>query len=683
MLGDTSISLAPLVPTLFLWIAGLTGAILIALSLVQGMKGWLWRSLALLALIGVLLNPSLLQEQREPLSDIALLVTDNSSSMRIGAREANAQAIADTLRTGASRDDSLELIEITGGRAEDGTRLMETIRDGLADIPRNRLAGIITLTDGRVHDLPSDPDSLGLDAPLHQITIGDPDAGDRRLVVENAPRFGLVDDRVTFDIRIEDEQAADGTATVYLSVDGGERISAIIPIGETIPIEALIQNRGVNVVEIEVEAGRNELSLINNRAAVSVTGVRDRLQVLLVTGEPHNGARAWRDLLKSDPSVELIHFTILRPLEKGGNVPPSELSLIQFPYVELFDERINDFDLVIFDRYRRRAILPPLYFDNIARYVEQGGALLVTTGPPFAGVASVARSPLAAVLPTRPTGEIGEQAFRPRVSEVGQRHPVTAPLMGQSEDWGPWFRWIGGEALSGQTLLETEEGGPLLVLSREGQGRAAILMSDQAWLWDRGYEGGGPHDELFRRVAHWLMGEPELDEERLLSGVVNGELRATRNTLAEGAPDLEVTWPSGDVETAGMVQTAPGRYEASLEVPEAGLIRLRSGTLTTVTSAGPLNPREFANLSIDPDGLEILTDATGGGRYLAGENGNDAPIIRRTRPGNIQRGLDWIGLQRNEAYLVADTERTPLTPALLVMLILIVLLGLGWKREGA
>lgn len=682
MLSDTTISFAPLIATGLIWFLGSLAFILTGLAAFKGLKGWIWRGLAGLGLVAILSNPSLLQEDRESLSDIALLVIDDSLSMAVGDRQEDASIVSDRIREAAGRDTSLDLVEFSGGRAEDGTRLVEAIREGLADIPRNRLAGIITVTDGRLHDLPNDPDTLGLDAPLHQITVGDPEAGDRRLVIENAPRFGLVGERVIFDIRVEDVLEPAGTATVFLSVDGGERISANIPIGENVPIEALIRNRGVNVVEIEVAPSRNELSLINNRAAVSVTGVRDRLQVLLVTGEPHNGARAWRDLLKSDPSVELIHFTILRPLEKDDSIPPEELSLIQFPYVELFDQRINDFDLVIFDRYRRRGILPPLYFNNIARYVEQGGALLVTAGPPFAGFTSVARTPLAGVLPSRPTGEILEEQFRPALSEAGLRHPVTAPLINQSQDWGPWFRQIGAEAVSGETLLENENGDPLLVLSREAQGRAAILMSDQAWLWDRGYEGGGPHDELFRRVAHWLMGEPELDEERLLASVVNNELRVTRTTLEDNVPPLELTWPSGDTQSTGMVQTAPGRHEAMVPVEETGLIRLRSGELTTVASAGPLNPREYANLSIDPDGLESLTDASGGGTYLAGDGAEDSPSIRRTRRGNTQRGLDWVGLQRNETYIVTDTERTPLTPALLALVLMLGLIGFAWRREG-
>jgi hypothetical protein len=678
----TTLALSPLLaPTAIALFAGLAVAAAV-FALARGLKGWLWRALAALALAGVLANPALVREQREALSDVALLIVDDSASMQIGARAEAAAAAAETLRQEAAQDPSLDLIEITGGRAADGTRLTPSLQDGLGRIPRERLAGVVVVSDGQIHDAPRDTESFDLTAPVHHLVAGRADAGDRRLIVSEAPRYGLVGEEVTFTIRVEDENAPDGSANVQLSVDGGEPISARVRIGEDVGVRATIQNRGANTVQIDVEPGREELSLINNTAAVSVTGVRDRLRVLLVTGEPHNGARAWRNLLKSDPSVDLVHFTILRPLDKDNSVPADELALIAFPTFELFQLRLEEFDLVIFDRYRRRGILRPLYLDNIARYVEAGGALLVTTGPPFASGASLARSPIAAVLPAAPDGDIIEGAFTPVVSEAGARHPVTAPLLDQQDSWGPWFRQIGAREVSGETVLESDDGEPLLTLARAGDGRAAVLLSDQAWLWARGYQGGGPHDELFRRVAHWLMGEPELDEERLTAQVSDGVLSAARTTLDEEAPPLEIEWPSGRVETLAMGEAAPGRFTAQTEALEQGLVRLRSGELTAVTASGPLNPREFIDLTPDADRLLALTDLTGGGARAL-ESASDTPSVRRIRPGTQATGRDWIGLQRNEAYVVTDAERTPLAPGLLLAAILLVLLAGAWRRESA
>ena len=677
-----TLSLSPLVPPALAYGLGALALAVAILALVRGLKGWLWRALAGLVLTGALLNPALVQETREPLSDVMVLITDDSASMQIGNRSAAAEQTAQALRALAESDPLLDLVEVSGGASEDGTRLNRALQQGLSQAPRNRLAGVIIASDGQIHDAPPAADDLGLEAPVHHVLTGNPNARDRRLIVSQAPRYGLVGDPVSFTLRVEDEGAATGTAMVNLYVDGGEPIQARVQIGQDVTVQAEIANRGPNVVEIEVEPGQGELSLINNRAAVNVTGVRDRLRVLLVTGEPHNGARAWRNLLKSDPSVDLVHFTILRPLDKDDSVPANELALIAFPVFELFQLSLEEFDLVIFDRYRRRGILRPLYFDNTANYVENGGALLVTTGPPFAGGESVSRSPLASVLPAAPTGQISEERFTPQISEIGQRHPVTRPMLSGEGEWGPWFRRIGARPLSGETVLEAPNGDPLLTLSHEGQGRAAILLSDQAWLWARGYEGGGPHDELFRRVAHWLMGEPELDEERLSARVVDGELEVTRNTLADEVPELEIEWPSGVQESVEMDETGLGVYTERMTAREQGLVRLRSGDLTTVTASGPLNPLEYRDLRPDPEGFAALVDSSEGGIFTLGEE-IDLPEFRRTNARARQAGINWAGLKRNNAYLVTDAQSVPLAPGLLIALLALGLLALAWRKEGA
>lgn len=676
-----SLVFAPLIPAPVIGVLALLALAGAGLALARGLRGWLWRALAALGLAAALMNPALVREQRDPLTDIALIVVDDSASMDVDGRARAAEAAAQAVRDLAGRDASLELIEVSGGRAADGTRLMETIQRGLAGIPRERLAGIIIASDGQVHDAQMAGSGLGLTAPVHHLLTGDPRARDRRLIISEAPRYGLVGELVSFTLRVEDEAEEGGTAVVILSVDGGDPIEARVAIGREVQVEAEIRNRGPNVVQIEVEPGSEELTLVNNRAAVSVTGVRDRLRVLLITGEPHNGARAWRNLLKSDPSVDLVHFTILRPLDRDDSVPADELALIAFPVFELFQMRLDEFDLVIFDRYRRRGILRPLYFENIARYVEEGGALLVTTGPPFAGPDSLARTALAGVLPASPDGTVVETRFTPRISEAGARHPVTAPMAGGEAGWGDWHRRIGARAVAGETVLESPDGAPLLTLARAGEGRAAILLSDQAWLWARGYDGGGPHDELFRRVAHWLMGEPELDEERLTASVSGGQLTVTRTTLADNAPPLEIEWPSGASATLDMTEAEPGRFTASTEALEQGLVRLRSGDLTAVTASGPLNPREYTDLRPDPEGLSALTDASGGGVFSLGAD-MDMPCLRRTRAGARQAGLDWAGLQRNEAYIVTSADRTPLAPGLALAILLMGLLAGAWRREG-
>lgn len=685
MLEATTIDFAPILPVWLIAVLSGTAVLAALFGALMRLNGWLWRSLTALLIALVLLNPSLVDEQRDPLPDIAVVLTDRTESIDIGGRSEAADAALAELRTLAERDDTLELVEAEISQSPDGSLMMDAFNAALAGVPRDRLAGVLAITDGQIHDAPGDANAVDLDAPFHHLMAGDPDAGDRRLIIVESPRYGLVGDPAIFTVRVEDD-AMSGTATVTFRIDGGDPVTARVAIGEDTRVEAPIDHRGANVVEIEVEPGPEELSLVNNRAAVSVTGVRDRLRVLLVTGEPHNGARAWRDLLKSDPSVDLVHFTILRPPDRQDATPIDELALIAFPTRELFAESLDEFDLVIFDRYRRRGIMPPLYFDYIARYVENGGALLVTAGPPFAAPVSIYRTPLAAVIPARPTGYVATGPFRPELTDTGARHPVTAGLAPPEGDapWGRWFRRIDATPLGGETLLQAPDGGPLLVLSHAGEGRAAILLSDQSWLWGRGFEGGGPDAEMFRRVAHWLMQEPELDEEHLSAVVRDGQLEVQRRTLAQSAPPLEITWPDGAGETVDMqAGDTPGIFTAEREGRSTGLVRLRSGELTTVAALGPLNPREYSNLVPTPDMLNGLVETSDGGFAAIGEAGNvDLPQWRRTRADAVHAGRSWLGLKRNERFIVRAAERTPLAPALIALLILLTTLGLAWRREG-
>ena len=186
-----------------------------------------------------------------------------------------------------------------------------------------------------------------------------------------------------------------------------------------------IPHAGPNIVEVEASPLEGELTPVNNRAVVSIDGVRDKLRVLLVSGEPHAGERTWRNLLKSDASVDLVHFTILRPPEKQDGTPINELSLIAFPTRELFQQKISEFQLIIFDRYARQGVLPMIYFDNIAKYVRDGGAVLIAAGPDYASPTSIWRTPLDVILPAEPSGDVTEQPFRATLTDAGKRHPVT------------------------------------------------------------------------------------------------------------------------------------------------------------------------------------------------------------------------------------------------------------------
>jgi hypothetical protein len=446
-----------------------------------------------------------------------------------------------------------------------------------------------------------------------------------------------------------------------------------------------IDHGGPNVLELEVEPGPHELTLANNRAAVVVNGVRDRLRVLLVSGEPHVGERVWRNILKSDPSVDLVHFTILRPPEKQDGTPIRELSLIAFPIRELFDVKLEDFDLIIFDRYSRRGIIPQAYIENVVRYVRNGGAFLEAAGPSFGTPMSLFRTPLGEILPTEPTGNVDEEGFKPQLTDLGRRHPVTEDLPGagkpgEAPSWGRWFRQVDAHVHRGTTIMSGDHGEPLLVLDRVGKGRVAQLLSDQMWLWARGFEGGGPQAELLRRLAYWLMKEPDLEENDLRASVEGDRLIVTKQSLEPDDRPVTITAPDGKTTSLKLAAQGGGRSGGTLAISQMGLYRVGDGTHTALAAAGPLNPIEFADVRTTPEKLEPIVKASGGGIFWAGDG--SIPEIRRVSPGRVAAGSSWMGIRENGDYVVTGFSETPLFPALAALLLTIGILIAAWRREG-
>ncbi len=693
MTGQLSIAWSPLLPSTVMIALGVATLLVLLLVLWRRAPGAWWRVLGAGVLLLALANPSLIEEERDPLDDIALIVVDESPSQRVEPRpEQNQAALAHLTETleGISDLDTRVVRVAGGGLGEDqqGTRLFSALRQALSTVPRQRVGGVIVVSDGQIHDVPDNLDALGFDAPIHLLLTGREEERDRRIVITHAPRFGIVGRELTLKFQVDALPDRDSREPVVVTLrqDGGPPRILQVPTGVEQEVTFGLKRRGGSIIELEAEAGPEELTLINNRTAVEVNGVRDRLRVLLVSGEPHGGERAWRNILKSDPSVDLVHFTILRPPEKQDGTPIRELSLIAFPTRELFEVKLDEFDLIIFDRYRRRGVLPTIYLDNIARYVEKGGALLEAVGPTFATPLSLYRTPLGRILPAEPSGNIFEEGFRPALTELGRRHPVTAALPGSDDgpnggpSWGRWFRQIDVYPAAGATVMNGIGGRPLLILERVGEGRVAQIMSDHMWLWSRGFEGGGPQAELLRRVAHWLMKEPDLEEEDLRATVNGNRLEVQRRSLDLDLPPIRVTLPSGAVEQLTLQAGPDGKSVAVMEVTESGLYRASDGERTALAAVGPLNPAEFEDLRATAERLEPLVDESGGAVVKLAAQG--LPDLRRVKPGRDRHGRDWIGLQANGGYVVTGVAQAPLLPAILVLLLTIGGIMMAWWREG-
>jgi hypothetical protein len=691
-----AIAFSPLVSWWAVAALGAAAVLILALGLWRRARGVVWRGLAVAILLAILVNPALVEEKRTPQRDIAVIVVDDSPSQQIGDRAAASEAALKALTDRMAHEPDLDVRVVHAGAppaggGDEGSRLFTALNHALSDVPRQRLAGVVMITDGEVHDVPAGDPKIAaaqLSAPLHVLLSGHPDEGDRRLIVKEAPSFGLVGKDVPMTIRVEDLPEAKDAGETYAKLtwrkDGGPPHEMMVPVGRDVPLTLPIDHGGPNIVELEVEAGPQELTLVNNRAAVVINGVRDRLRVLLVTGEPHAGERVWRNILKSDPSVDLVHFTILRPPEKQDGTPIKELSLIAFPTRELFDVKLDEFDLIIFDRYSRRGVIPQAYIQNVVNYVKKGGAFLEATGPSFGTPMSLFRTPLGDILPTEPTGNVDEEGFKPALTAQGWRHPVTADLPdagepGGTPSWGRWFRQIEAHVHRGTTLMTGDKDQPLLVLDRIGQGRVAQLLSDQMWLWARGFEGGGPQAELLRRLAYWLMKEPDLEENDLRATIEGDRLNVTRQSLEPDDKPVTVTAPDGATSTLTLTPEHGGRSTGTLVVNQMGLYRVTDGTRTALAAAGPLNPIEFADVRATPEKLQPLSTATGGGVFWIA---NGVPDVRRVAAGRLTAGMDWMGFRQNADYVVTGFSETPLLPGIAALLFAVGTLIAAWRREG-
>jgi hypothetical protein len=677
-------------PLLSLPLLAVLGLALLVLSIAAfrfKVRGRWLRAAAAMAVGMAALNPVLLREEREPLKSTVAIIVDRSQSQRFDGREAQTDAALSALLERLTRFPQFEPRVVESGRTGDPgeTRLFETLGEALRDVPPSRVAGAVLITDGQVHDAPSGKTAIGFDAPLHALITGRDDERDRRIAFSVAPRFGLVGKPIDMSWRFFDEGGDNAPARVTIRVNGETvgTVTAVPGADNTTAITPPIAGR--NIVELDVDAAEGEITSSNNRAIALVDGIRENLRVLLVSGEPHAGERAWRNLLKSDADVDLVHFTILRPPEKQDGTPINELSLIAFPTRELFVEKINDFDLIILDRYQDRNILPLLYYDYIARYVEDGGALLVAAGPEYAGDVSIASTPLYPALPAQPTGEVIEKGFVPQLTDAGRRHPVTKGLDGANTSppaWSRWFRQVAVTEVEGAAVMKGADDAPLLVLNRFGKGRVALLLSDQGWLWARGFEGGGPHVQLYRRTAHWLMGQPELEEERLTAEGDGNALLIRRQTMADNAGDAVITTPSGKSVTQPLAKDGEGLFTARFESDETGLFQITNGTLKTLAHVGATDTPEYQAVVSTTERLAPLARETGGTVLRVALSGGVAIPAIVPVSGNSAAGADWIGLRPTNDTLLKSVNRQPLFAGFAGLALLLLALGAMWWREG-
>ncbi|NRA29509.1 MAG: hypothetical protein HRU11_04530 [Parvularculaceae bacterium] len=644
------------------------------------------RSLAALCAGLFLLGPEAIQQNLQGLPDQVLVLLDDSGSMKLGDRS-NLRDQALERLTAKFEDSGAEVITSRFGDNESSS-LGEGLTTALAGMDRSQLAGVFLLTDGRVEDL-STSALTQLPAPMHALLVGDKAREqDRQLSWISAPRFALVDEPMQLQFRIDDTEST-ALLPLTLRIDGNIVQTQNVPTGQTVTINVPMKRPGERIIELSIPTAAGELSTRNNGITARTNVIRDRLRVLLISGEPHAGERVWRNVLKSDPAVDLVHFTILKPANKVAAASDQELNLIPFPSRQLFLEKLQHFNVVIFDRYTYRGVITSFELAEVARYVEGGGAVLVAAGPELAREGSLATQPnLSYILPASPIAVADETPFIPTRTELGQRHPITSALEG-SDDWGRWLRRIPAEAQRGQVLMETDDGDPLLLTHRLGDGRIAMLLSDHLWLWARGFDGGGPHREFLRRLVHWLMAEPELEEEALIANLdEDGSLTVTRRSLSAEVNPVIVRTTSGDSQSLALEERGQGLFTGGATSIADELVRLettlsngRKLTAAAVKERG--TSREFAAVTVTSEALEAPLTDLGGGIFEVQRPG-DADIAIRTVNANRERkaGANWAGITRRQASVVLSEARDAAIPRWLFALIGAGLVFLAWLLES-
>ncbi len=705
-----SIDFAPLIPTPLLWAAAAIAIVLIGIMFLRRTRGAPLRALAVGAMLLALLNPTLREEERDYLANIAIVVIDESTSQALAGRPEQTAAIRSELENRLGRIDNLEVKWVTATSGTDGratgTELFAALSKAMANTPPDRIAGTIMITDGQAHDVPEKAAALGFDAPVHALLTGRPNEFDRRIEIITAPRYGIVGQSRDIELRVvETGKVGTRSSAVRLKIrrEGQPDETRVTEIGRKELIELPFPHAGTNILEVELETADGELTPANNRVVVAAEGVRENLRVLLVSGEPHAGERTWRNLLKSDAAVDLVHFTILRPPEKQDGTPINQLSLIAFPTRELFSDKINDFDLIIFDRYKHRGILRLGYYDNIARYVNNhGGAVLIAAGDDFAGRFSLFRTPLSPVIPGTPNGRVIEKPFKPSLSDDGKRHPVTRDLPGLSANggdpsWGRWFRQVDVTPDRGNILMNGADDKPLLLLDRRGEGRVALLTSDHAWLWARGFEGGGPHTDLLRKLSHWLMKEPDLEDERLIAEAKGLNLNIERHSMRDEIEPVTILTPGGKEVSVTLKPSRPGIWRGTVKVDLPGLYKAESnapppvGKLSAVAYAGTEDTREMSEVTATSKKIAPVATATGGGTIWTKSGGllssSDpasvtVPRVSMMKNARVLAGSGWLGLKDREAYVTRGVKLTPLFNGFAALAALLGLLSLAWWREG-
>lgn len=701
----TVTSFNPLLPPMVLGGLGGVCLLLCLYGMKRGVKGSAARAMAGAVLLYAAANHEKITSDYESLPTETLVVIDNSISQDLGDRKIAAEAAKATLERQLKEIPgvNVKIVTTNSNTAEkqQGTYVLDTIQSALADIPRERLGAVFVVTDGQLHDkIPADY-SLGKNIPIHGLITGKDGEVDRRVILQEASRFGLVDKKQDIRFRVldqGDDVKGQTPVKIIINHDGTPLQTKMAKTDEDITISVDIPHTGTNIFEIIAEPLNGETSTLNNRIVAQIEGIHEKLSVLILSGAPNQNTRMWRSLLKADPDVDPIHFMRQRYPEQLDDTPRDELALMPFPMNEIFGTNLEKFDLVIMDSYDNRHLLSSRYLENIAAYVKNGGALLITAGPEYAADGSLFNGPLGSILPAAPDSNIIEKPYKPFVNKMGLRHPVTRDIPGRNETpdtkkssptWESWQRQIGVKDIRGDVLMEGAGEKPLLILSKQEKGRVALLLSDSVWRWERGLTGG-PYNNLLLNISHWLMKNPALEEEALTIRHDQPEIVITQQTMDDKSTPVTVQTPSGKTINVKMEPVRDGLWQARIPADEKGLYKAEQkgrNPRVSFTNAGVDNQREFINTASTKTIMQPLSQRTGGltQRIVMDQNGKiTLPPLKPLEPSQDQRvaSTGEMGIKMTNAKITRSVEKNPVVPYPLLALAFFAAMGFSYWQQS-
>ncbi|MBV8755982.1 MAG: hypothetical protein JO257_01825 [Deltaproteobacteria bacterium] len=592
------------------------------------------------------------------------------------------------------------------------------------------LAGIVLISDGAATGSFDEDSGDGavrdflrsLETRVHTVWAARDGLKDVAVAKVNADEFAFVRTVVKIEAVIRTTGLPARQVPVTLSTDGQPLREKLVdlPAGDnevTVTFEVTPPRVGRYVYEISVPVLPGEAVTTNNTRSFVVRVIRDKIRVLQVAGRPSWDERALRQMLKSNPNVDLISFFILRTQDDVSLVPNDEMSLIPFPTRELFEQQLPSFDVIVLQNFEYLPYGIGDYLENIRSYVEGGGGLAMLGGSQSFTSGGYYGTPVAAALPVDLYGPfdsgpiLDTQRFSPQLTDAGMMHPVTSLRYAADDNAAAWkalpqlegVNLIAGAKPDATVLavhprLKTKAGKPMpvIVAGEYGKGRSLAVTTDTVWRWGfvaaaRPGDDGRQYTKFWENAMRWLIQDPDLRNLHVDSDAVEyvpgAPVRVTVRLLGRDYQPLA----NGDVSLDVKRGADPNRAE---KVQSAKLKTSEDGT------------QVFELAGLAPGVYRVQAHATIAGRqvdasdiFLVRENGTelDRPVgdkatleaIAQATGGRALGAIDELPrtLQFDPPRIVRVDRRTDVElwsrPGLLILVV--GLLGLEWllrQRSG-